>query len=192
MILNQQTHLSYSTCAAIDTDPHRPHRQTQTFISNAIPRIKHIHSRYIVLAFQNMAFRIRIIHNICCMYWYVINTSMYYILDTCFSATWLVKLPTSPNLLPPVQSEGLVLRCPSRYNDSNSLMLMLCLSLGPCWDHHPTSGGHSLAPGRGGLWTGETEERGGKKRRGKGGFWFDACRIHHQTDWPPQAKKTCG
>lgn len=41
-------------------------------------------------------------------------------------------------------------------------MLMVCLSLGPCWDHQPTSRGHRLAPGRGRPRIGETEEE--KKR----------------------------
>lgn len=69
-----------------------------------------------------------------------------------------------PNLLPPLHSEGLVLRCPSSCNESNSLMLMVCLSLGPCWDHQPTSRGRCLAPGRGRPRAGETEEK--KRERG--------------------------
>ncbi len=73
---------------------------------------------------------------------------------------------------PPLQSEGLVLRCPSSCNDSNSLMLMACLSLGPCWDHQPTSRGHSLAPGRRGPQTEETEEGEGEKREREGKRWF--------------------
>lgn len=36
-----------------------------------------------------------------------------------------------PNLLSVLQCEELVLRCPSSCNDSNSLMLMVCLRLGP-------------------------------------------------------------
>lgn len=49
-----------------------------------------------------------------------------------------------------LQSERLVLCCPSSRNDSNSLMQMVCVSLGPCWDHQPGLCDHSLAPGRGG------------------------------------------
>lgn len=55
-------------------------------------------------------------------------------------------------------AQGLVLRCPSSSNDSNSLVLMVCLSLGPCWDHQPTSCGP--APGLGGPRTTETEAIG--------------------------------
>lgn len=42
---------------------------------------------------------------------------------------------------------------------------MECLSPGPCWDHQPTSGGHSLAPGRGGPQTEETEAKEREKER---------------------------
>lgn len=72
--------------------------------------------------------------------------------------------PNFPNLLPRLQREGLVLRCPSSCNDSNSLMLMACLSFSPCWDHQPTSRGHGLAPGREGPWTGETGETEKERR----------------------------
>ncbi|KAI4805434.1 hypothetical protein KUCAC02_010050 [Chaenocephalus aceratus] len=44
----------------------------------------------------------------------------------------------------------------------------MCLCRGPCWDIQPTPPGHSLAPGRGGPRTGETEgDR--KKRKGEEG-----------------------
>lgn len=95
------------------------------------------------------------------------------------SVTFLTQLQI------PLSSFALVLYCPSSCNDSNSLMQMVCLSLGPCWDHQPTSCGHSLAPGREGPCIGEGEERA----RGKRGFRFDAWRAYPQTDWHPQAKK---
>lgn len=78
-----------------------------------------------------------------------------------------------------LQSEGLVLHCPSSCNDSNSLMLMVCLSLSSCWDHQPTSCGHSLALRQEGPWTRETDEKDREKKRGRAKDGSGLMHVEH-------------
>ena len=147
--------------------------------------VKHTHYKHIILAFQNQDNLQKQV--------YVLLLQKHW----CSTTIWLIQLPIVC-VLPHTTQENLfalVLCCPSSCSNSNSLMLMVCLCLGSCWDHQPTSCGHSLALGRGVPRTGETGE--GERERESGrkvgrGFWFDAWGIYPQTDCPPRAERTCG